>query len=84
MELVLRTFLSYILLRGEVWGMNSDQFERLLRWHGIRVLPQRSGSGHKDLFNPANGRWSVLPSHGGRKQLGIGLIRKIERDLGLR
>lgn len=65
-------------------GMNCDQFERVLRRRGIKVFPQRSGSGHKDLFNPANGRWSVLPFHGGRKQLGTGLTRKIERDLGLR
>jgi mRNA interferase HicA len=64
--------------------MNSDQFERQLRRQGIKIFAQRSGSGHKDLFNPENGRWSELPVHGGRKQLGKGLMRKILRDLGLR
>lgn len=28
-------------------------------------------------------RKSILPTHGGRKQLGKGLISKIKKDLGL-
>ena len=63
--------------------MNANQFARWLRKQGIRVITKR-GTGHRDLFNPANGRWSQMPVHGGRKQLGTGLINKIKRDLGLR
>jgi predicted RNA binding protein YcfA (HicA-like mRNA interferase family) len=44
--------------------MNSGQFERWLRKHGVEVFPQRGGSGHKGLHNPANGKISVLPTHG--------------------
>ncbi|MEI8393116.1 MAG: type II toxin-antitoxin system HicA family toxin [Rhodospirillaceae bacterium] len=63
--------------------MNSDQFARLLMKQGVKVL-DKEGSGHKDLFNPANGRWSQIPTHGGRKQLGTGLVNKIMKDLGLK
>ena len=63
--------------------MNSDQLERELRRLGIVVTPKK-GTGHKDLFNPANGKSSQLPRHSGRKQLGTGLIHKIYKDLGLK
>lgn len=63
--------------------MNSDQFERWLRRQGI-VVETKKGTGHKVLRNPSNNRKSVLPVHGGRKQLGTGLINRILRDLGLK
>lgn len=63
--------------------MNASQFERWLRReHGILSEAKR-GTGHKILFNPANGRKTDLPMHGGRKQLGTGLVRKIMKELGL-
>ena len=63
--------------------MNSDQFQRWLKKQGIQIIPRRSGGGHKDLFNPSNDKWSQMPTHGGKKQLGTGLMRKIKKDLGL-
>lgn len=42
------------------------------------------GTGHKILRNPANGRTSEIPTHGGAKQLGTGLRNKIMKDLGLK
>jgi len=63
--------------------MNSDQFARQLKKLGVKVL-DKEGDGHKDLFNPANGRWSQMPTHGGRKQPGSGLVNKIMKDLGLK
>ena len=62
--------------------MNSNQFERWLRRQGIEVTNLK-GTGHKRLTNPANGRTSTLPVHGGAKQLKAGLIRKIKKQLGL-
>jgi mRNA interferase HicA len=44
----------------------------------------KKGTGHKELFNLANGRRSQLPMHGGGKQLGTGLMNKILKDLGLK
>ena len=64
--------------------MNSDQAERWLKKRGIVVIPRKGGGGHKDLENPANGLTSVLPTHGGRKQLGKGLFERIKKDLGLK
>ncbi len=64
--------------------MNSRQAERWLRKQGIIVFPQRSGTGHKGLFNPVNGKVSELPMHGSRKQLGKGITEKIKKDLGLK
>lgn len=64
--------------------MNASQFERWLRQeHGIRSETKK-GTGHKMLINPANGKTSELPMHGGKKQLGTGLKTKILKDLGLR
>ncbi len=63
--------------------MNADQFERWLRKQGIEVQAKK-GSGHKLLKNPANGKLSEIPKHGGRKQLGTGLMEKIKKDLGLK
>jgi mRNA interferase HicA len=62
--------------------MNSDQFERWLKNRDI-VIQTKSGTGHKVAINPANGKKSDIPTHGGRKQLGTGIIRKILKELGL-
>ena len=62
--------------------MNSDQFERWLKKRGVEVRSMQ-GTGHKRLNNPANGRTSILPKHGGRKQIGTGLMERIKKDLGL-
>ena len=62
--------------------MNSSQFGRWLKKRGI-VIETMKGTGHQSLKNPANGQTSILPTHGGRKQLGKGLMEKIKKDLGL-
>lgn len=63
--------------------MNSSQFERWLRKQGI-VASNLKGTGHKRLTNPANGRTTMLPTHGSQKQIGKGLREKIKKDLGLK
>lgn len=63
--------------------MNTSQFLRWLRSQGIIVHPSHGKGGHRALENPANGRTSMIPTHGGRKQLGTGLMAKIKKDLGL-
>lgn len=64
--------------------MNSSQFLRHLVAQGIEVEPSKGKGGHLGLFNPANGRSTVMPKHGGGKQLGTGLMKSIEKQLGLR
>lgn len=62
--------------------MNANQFLRWLQGQGIKAK-KKKGHGHKILTNPANGKTSEIPMHGGKQQLGIGLLRKIKKDLGL-
>lgn len=58
--------------------MNSNQFRRYLRRNGCTF---EEGGNHSIVRR--GDRMSVLPRHGGRKQLGTGLMRKIKKDLGL-
>ena len=44
-------------------------------------LTHKGGSGHVTIYY--RGRKSQLPMHGGKKQLGSGLINKVKKDLGL-
>ena len=60
--------------------MNSDQFQRYLRQQGATFEPGKGG--HKIVR--LNGLTSVVPTHGGSKQLGTGLMNKIKKDLGLK
>jgi mRNA interferase HicA len=59
--------------------MNSDQFRRYLAKNGTTFEPGKGGH----LLCRRDGKTSVLPQHGGAKQLGTGLMRKIKKDLGL-
>ena len=59
--------------------MNSGQFRRHLAKQGCTFEPGKGGHLIVDL----NGKKSVLPQHGGNKQLGTGLMQKIKKDLGL-
>jgi mRNA interferase HicA len=59
--------------------MNSAQAKRYLARRGCRFEPGKGGH----LLVRRNGRTSVLPMHGGRKELGTGLWRKILKDLDL-
>ncbi len=57
--------------------MTSDQSRRYLKKRGCEFEPGKGGQ----LIVRRNGKMSVLPQHGGRKQLGTGLMR--EAWLGL-
>ena len=61
--------------------MNSRQFKAWLAKHGC-TFKRKPRSGH--LIVLRGDRVSELPMHGGRKQLGTGLMNKIKRDLDLR
>jgi mRNA interferase HicA len=46
-------------------AMNSAQAKRFLAWHGCTFEPAKGGH----LIALRNGRRSVLPMHGGKKEL---------------
>ena len=60
--------------------MNSDQFRRELKKKGCTFEPGKGGH----LIVRLRDKMSVLPTHGGRKQLGTGLVNAILKDLGLK
>ncbi len=59
--------------------MNSDQFRRFLQKQGCTFEPGKGGH----LIVRRGGRKSVLPQHGGSKQLKKGLMIGIKKDLGI-
>lgn len=59
--------------------MNSDQFRRYLAKQGCTFEPGKGG--HQIVRR--GGRKSVLPTHGGKKQLGKGLMLAIRKQLGI-
>ena len=62
--------------------MNSRQFRNWLAKQGCTFEVKQSGSGHL-VVRRGNAK-SELLVHGGKKQLGTGLINKIKKDLGLK
>jgi mRNA interferase HicA len=60
--------------------VNSDQARRFLARNGCTFEPGKGGH----LLVRRGDRTSILPQHGGRKQLGKGLWSKILKDLGLK
>ena len=61
--------------------MNSSQFIRWLRREHGAVIEDKGGRHHK--LARLGGRKAVIPTHGGQKQLGKGLMLKIMRELGI-
>jgi len=60
--------------------MNSRQFQQYLAKQGCTF--EAGKGGHKIV---RRGKLkSVVPTHGGRKKLGTGLINKVKKDLGLK
>ena len=59
--------------------VNGNQAKRFLAKKGCRFSPGKGGH----LLVELNGRKSVLPMHGGSKELGKGLWRAILKQLGL-
>lgn len=62
--------------------MNAMELKRWLALHGCLFETHRGGSGH--LTIRLGDKTSQLPMHGGRKELGKGLVAKIKKDLGLK
>ncbi len=62
--------------------MNSREFKRWLARQGCTFEAKKAGSGH--LIVRRGKLKSELPMHGGGKELGVGLVNKIKRDLGLK
>jgi mRNA interferase HicA len=60
--------------------MNADQARRYLTKQGCTFESGKGGH----LIVRRGDRVTVLPQHGGRKQLGNGLWMKILKDLGLK
>ena len=62
--------------------MNSAELRRYLANQGCTFETHKSGSGHVTVRR--GDRKSQIPMHGGRKELGKGLVNKILKDLGLK
>lgn len=63
--------------------MNSSQFLRWLKKHRIEI-GEADSQNHVTLYNPATGKTSSLPRHGGRQQLKKGLMEGIKKQLRLK
>jgi mRNA interferase HicA len=61
--------------------MNAGELLRFLRRHGCWIETHKGGSGHVTVMRGE--RKSQVPMHGGKKELGTGLVNKIKRDLGI-
>ena len=59
--------------------MNSDQFRRYLAKQGCTFEPGKGGH----LIVRRGNKRSILPQHGGAKQLKKGLMLGIKKDLGI-
>jgi mRNA interferase HicA len=62
--------------------MNAQELKKLLAAKGCTFEAHKGGSGH--LTARRGNRKTQLPMHGGRKELGKGLVQKILKDLGLK
>ncbi|HZU91736.1 MAG TPA: type II toxin-antitoxin system HicA family toxin [Stellaceae bacterium] len=61
--------------------MNAGELRRWLAKQGCTFENHKGGSGHITVRRGE--RTTQLPMHGGKKELGTGLVNKIKRDLGL-
>nr|WP_316652818.1 type II toxin-antitoxin system HicA family toxin [uncultured Gellertiella sp.] len=61
--------------------MNAKELKRYLKNYGCRFENHRGGSGHITVYLGA--RKSQLPMHGGNKDLGVGLVKAILKQLGI-
>lgn len=63
--------------------MKYREVARKLRELGCEEIPRRGRGSHRKWHNPVNGRISSVPDWGG-KDLKLGTIRAIVRQLGLK
>ena len=61
--------------------MTSSEFKRWLKAQGCTFDESRGKGGH--IVVRRGPLQSVLPMHGGKKDLGTGLVQQIKKDLGL-
>ena len=61
--------------------MNAPELRKWLSKRGCTFETHKGGGGHITVRR--GNRASQLPMHGGRKELGSGLVSKIKKDLGL-
>lgn len=61
--------------------MNAAELMRALRKLGATFEPSRGRGGHQMVVY--NGRVSYIPVHGGKRELGAGLLHRILKDLGV-
>ncbi|MEJ0012354.1 MAG: type II toxin-antitoxin system HicA family toxin [Bauldia sp.] len=61
--------------------MNASELRRLLAKKGCKFATHRGGSGHITVTRGQ--RKTQLPMHGGSKELGTKLVKKILKDLEL-
>lgn len=62
--------------------MNAQELRRWLAAQGCTFETKRGGSGH--IVVRLGDRKTDLPVHGGRKELGTGLVNAIKKQLGLK
>ena len=61
--------------------MNCSRFRRYLAKQGCTLEPGSGKGGH--IIVRRGDRVSTLPTHGGAKQLGTGLMKTIQKQLGI-
>lgn len=62
--------------------MNTGELKKLLGKHGCKFETHRGGSGHQTVRR--GNRKTIIPVHGGRKELGKKLLHKILKDLDIK
>lgn len=62
--------------------MNTKELMKLLKKEGTTFEPSRGKGGH--VLATRGDRRTIVPQHGGRKELGTGLVNKILKDLGIK
>lgn len=62
--------------------MNAQELKRWLASQGCSFETKKGGSGH--IVVRLGDKVTDLPMHGGRKELGTGLVNAIKKQLGLR
>jgi mRNA interferase HicA len=75
-----RFTVGYTVHNRYVGAVNSGQAKRFLAQRGCTFEPGKGGH----LLVRRGERTSILPQHGGRKELGKGLWLKILRDLDIK
>jgi mRNA interferase HicA len=73
-------FVDFGARNGNVAFMNSAQAKRFLAKKGATFAPGKGGH----LIVTLNGKRSILPQHGGSKEIGKGLWQAILKQLGIK